>query len=1611
MARGKKFHFTYGTQNNEQHTVEIWVEGFAGTSEELQPAAMPVVVDYNKTVAESYMGGIVPAQITINVQSSSTFKASVFTSQNYGDVIIKHKTGSTVDFNCVLVPFVTRDIDLPDGAYGVELSCEFGLNYLKNVDYPTSTNRVKLATVLHTCISYVPVEDTFSYKILDGVLVASDSYGTDATRYFESYVSEENYADKTCYEVLDDICQGIREIFFSDGYWWVRNLAEINKGDSTIYNYSSAGAYVDSTAYARPTTEAGAGVRLKGAFGKEFSHKNVKITKPKSIPIVQFSEGEFDDLTDWTFEGLAALLFDTEDGKLTNLGNTIWNQTAETDPNYIVNTNPFTYQPFKNNYDLSDNEVLTLKLLAENGGQIKNLRLQIIAQQDDVYGHIYFLDSDGAWYRQDASTTQTPMYLVKNTNTEVKIEIPRPPYNSATFFTSYLLPIGVYEGLNYLIPPVGNVDYNIYIRIYLPERINDNSSGGADRFSLIDYVRFSIEKTGSEVFDGFSKDYGVTSPTDRTGKLDISFSTGFNAYPHGAETLFDASTGEKYLPYFKGVADILYNLVDDFVSRQYLDILSIRHKSWIGELYEKVDFDDLIEIDSVKYRVHNLKLDRWNKISKVTLVELASSTSSPDSYVIELPEDIKLQIEKIVKSNAEKLIFNNENFEISYGAGGLKELRLRANSVHDEFSSKLGLANLLKEGNESTTALNWTDIDGTVTDYIRPKADGFFYLKTEGNSEEQIATADTAWMLGATNVLTAASDIGSASGDYDIGLKRAGTTIATIKSDMFNVVDQLGISGGLGSIGSPAYTDLSFRGYLDRRTALIRSYDQSSSTVVGGGIEFLVNENLLADSLNSAMLINGFGNVGIGTTPSYNYKLDVAGTGRFTGEVTFGSNAILATAPTIGNHLTNKTYVDTLFAGTGKWGVDVKTISLSNITLSGTQTVSGYALSIGERVLVAGQSTASENGIYLVASGSWTRATDSDSDAELRGYVYTVSAGDYSGYKYRNSNTSAITVDTTDVTYVLFDNNTETDPVFVAWRDSSRSQNYVFAAPSSGSGTASFRALVASDIPSLDWSKITSGTPTTLAGYGITDAYTSTEGAALETILNSSALTSGYLPRWDGSKFVDSRFHQGEFYNSIERRIDQVISGDNTYFGKNVGMSSDGTFAGNTGFGFEAIKSVTNAAYNTAIGYKALSSLTSGQAVVSIGYESLSSAVGGNVSSSVSIGYRNLKPIGASNSSGGFVSIGANIGTSATRVLYSTLIGHQITPTADSQNEIAVGWNITTKGNNTATWGNTLITDHYFTGNIRYTGNLMIDGTVGSDKQVLASDGTNNGWTSLASSHITDWSADLNIGGHITASGGISETLTLTEGSFERVLKGLYLSGGDTDTRETFFVGTDFNTGAGVFRLQYYNPSDVLSAVEMSFDLADAGRPIVYDPKDATEAIKHVMYQEDFDELFENAISGVSIGGGTVGNLNQVLTQGNNSSIRAQFNGVNYATVEDLHDPQNLASVLSYGTLAEDLEINFKATSASASGLSNGLKYLDESDAEVGLLNYNNLNDFLYLYCSNGMVINGQYVSITSNNVSLGTSIPQYADNASAIIGGLQAGRIYRTGDILKIVH
>ncbi len=65
------------------------------------------------------------------------------------------------------------------------------------------------------------------------------------------------------------------------------------------------------------------------------------------------------------------------------------------------------------------------------------------------------------------------------------------------------------------------------------------------------------------------------------------------------------------------------------------------------------------------------------------------------------------------------------------------------------------------------------------------------------------------------------------------------------------------------------------------------------------------------------------------------------------------------------------------------WKNSVRAASTGNLVLSGTQTVDGVALVAGNRVLAKDQTTGADRGIYIVAAGSWTRATDFDDSVEV----------------------------------------------------------------------------------------------------------------------------------------------------------------------------------------------------------------------------------------------------------------------------------------------------------------------------------------------------------------------------------------------------------------------------------------------------------------------------------------------------------------------------------------------------------------------------------------------------------------------------------------------------
>lgn len=102
-----------------------------------------------------------------------------------------------------------------------------------------------------------------------------------------------------------------------------------------------------------------------------------------------------------------------------------------------------------------------------------------------------------------------------------------------------------------------------------------------------------------------------------------------------------------------------------------------------------------------------------------------------------------------------------------------------------------------------------------------------------------------------------------------------------------------------------------------------------------------------------------------------------------------------------------------------KWKEPVRAASTGNLTLSGAQTIDGVSVVAGDRVLVKNQSSEAANGIYIAATGAWSRAADFDAGSEVVGATVFVSEGTANGNSQWNMTTDGpITIGTTSLVWV-----------------------------------------------------------------------------------------------------------------------------------------------------------------------------------------------------------------------------------------------------------------------------------------------------------------------------------------------------------------------------------------------------------------------------------------------------------------------------------------------------------------------------------------------------------------------------------------------------------------
>ena len=162
--------------------------------------------------------------------------------------------------------------------------------------------------------------------------------------------------------------------------------------------------------------------------------------------------------------------------------------------------------------------------------------------------------------------------------------------------------------------------------------------------------------------------------------------------------------------------------------------------------------------------------------------------------------------------------------------------------------------------------------------------------------------------------------------------------------------------------------------------------------------------------------------------------------------------------------LATKEYADTHDVRT------VKAATTGAVVLSGTQTVDGVALVADERVLVKNQAASADNGIYLVKAGAWVRAYDADSALDvLPCMIVAVEQGTVNADSvWLLSTNSPIIIGTTALVFVRIYGKT-------------------------GVAANTYKSVTVND-----QGLVTAGSnPTTLAGFGITDAVAAADVVAV----------------------------------------------------------------------------------------------------------------------------------------------------------------------------------------------------------------------------------------------------------------------------------------------------------------------------------------------------------------------------------------------------------------------------------------------------------------------------------------------------------------------------------
>lgn len=262
--------------------------------------------------------------------------------------------------------------------------------------------------------------------------------------------------------------------------------------------------------------------------------------------------------------------------------------------------------------------------------------------------------------------------------------------------------------------------------------------------------------------------------------------------------------------------------------------------------------------------------------------------------------------------------------------------------------------------------------------------------------------------------ITLTSDVtGTGTGSFAVTIANGVVTFAKMQTVSTNVL--LGNDGSGTAVQEITCTQAG-RDLLDDANAAAQRTTLGATTV-GGNLFTLTNPSAISfprinadNTVTAESAATHRSSLGLGTAATLASDTD--------GALAANSDSNVPTQKAV------KTYVDAVAAGL-KWKQSVRVATTAAGTLaSGFEngdTIDGVTLATGDRILIKNQSSATENGIYVVAaSGAPARSTDADSGTELVSAAVFVQAGTANADRAWVCANDSITLGSTSIAWTAF---------------------------------------------------------------------------------------------------------------------------------------------------------------------------------------------------------------------------------------------------------------------------------------------------------------------------------------------------------------------------------------------------------------------------------------------------------------------------------------------------------------------------------------------------------------------------------------------------------------